>query len=101
MEFCNEGMNEFRVKVGQVAADDYLEIHKILHRIDNGETIKSYHSVPVEGYQTTRTYYESQLESLMEYLYSDGFKCICPIDVNRMLDILDKELDEWKTKYKR
>jgi hypothetical protein len=101
MEFCNEGMNDFRVKVAQVAADDYLDIHKILHRIDNGEEIKSYQSKPLKGITNVRAYFENELEKLMEYVYSDGFAVICPINVNKMLDILDKEFDEWKTEYDR
>ena len=98
MTFSNEGINQFRVKVGQVAADDYVELHRILHRIDNGEKIKTYDGTP-SG--TTRKYYERKLEELMEYLYSDAFRLLCPIDVNKMLNILDKEVDEWKAEYNR
>lgn len=96
MEINVNGIEEFKESIVDQTSVDYLKAHRRLHKIDNyGHVCKEC------GKPIRRETIVDELEEIMEFLYSDWFRVAVGVNPNRLLDILDKMFEEWKTEYDR
>lgn len=96
MTICKQGIENLSVAIVQLAAEDYLEYKKKLHKIDNyGRVYKK------DGKVIRREHFEHELDLVIDWFYSDMYSALCCIDANRMFDELDRQFEEWKSEYDR
>ena len=92
MNFVKLDCDDLRCGIIYQAAYDYLEWRKKLHKIDEYGRVYRF---------ITREELVRNLEEVNRFFNSEWYRQLCDIDAQYITDQLDKEFEEWKSKYAR